>query len=205
MELIAQGAEAKLFRDKDRIIKERISKGYRLPQLDNSLRQFRTRREAKILGKLNKMQFPAPQLHDYCDKRMSITMDFVAGETLREVLKNPARKDDYLHLAEQLGKGIGKLHKNDLVHGDLTTANIIEDKQTKTLKFIDFGLSSFSNTKEDRAVDLHLLDRNLESAHSIFYPEMFNRVIEAYQAEFPESNKVLKRLETVAGRGRNKR
>ena len=86
MELLAQGAEAKLFRDKNTVIKERISKGYRLDSLDKSLRQFRTRREAKILGRLEGFQFPAPKLHEFCDKRMSITMDFVAGVTLREDL-----------------------------------------------------------------------------------------------------------------------
>ncbi|MBT4446052.1 Kae1-associated serine/threonine protein kinase [archaeon] len=205
MELIAQGAEAKLFRDKNRIIKERISKGYRLPQLDNSLRRFRTRREAKILGRLNEMKFPAPQVHDFCDKRMSITMDFVAGETLREVLRNPDRQDDYIRLAEEMGRGIGRLHMNNMVHGDLTTANMIENAGSKKLTFIDFGLSAFSDKKEDKAVDLHLLDRNLESSHSIFYPQIFEHVISAYKKEFPESEDVFKRLETVAGRGRNKK
>ena len=114
MELIAQGAEAKLFRDTHRIIKERITKGYRLPKLDTKLRKFRTRREAKILGKLSEMNFPSPRVHDFCDKRMSITMDFVPGSTVREILLNPDYQDDYIRLAEEMGKGIGKLHAHDM-------------------------------------------------------------------------------------------
>ncbi len=205
MELIAQGAEAKLFRDKERIIKERIAKGYRLPELDTKLRKFRTRREAKVLGRLSEMNFPSPRMHDFCDKRMSITMDFVSGSTVREVLLNPNMQDDYMHLANEMGKGIGRLHMNDMVHGDLTTANMIENSGTKTLKFIDFGLSKFSDKVEDKAVDLHLLDRNLESSHFALYPAVFEKVLEAYEAEYPEAKLVFERLEKVAGRGRNKK
>ena len=76
---LAQGAEAVILRDKDSIVKERFSKRYRLPQLDESLRQFRTRREAKILQRLEKIRFPAPHLREFSDKRMSIVMDFVPG------------------------------------------------------------------------------------------------------------------------------
>ena len=77
---IAQGAEAVLFKDRGEVIKERLSKSYRLPQIDEALRKFRTRREAKVLSKLEEMNFPAPHLKDFSDKRMSIIMDFIPGE-----------------------------------------------------------------------------------------------------------------------------
>src|SRR3990167_8366639 len=104
--MIAQGAEAKLYKDNATIIKERIAKAYRHPELDESLRQFRTRREAKVLQKLEELQFPAPHLLDFCDKRMSITMDFVPGEKLRDVLLNG---DEYQQLAKEIGHNLGKL------------------------------------------------------------------------------------------------
>ncbi len=205
MELLAQGAEAKLFRDRDTVIKERIAKGYRLPTLDKSLRQFRTRREAKILGRLAEMSFPAPRVLDFCDKRMSITMDFIPGDTVRTVLLNPNNKDDFIRLAEEMGRGVGQLHAHDMVHGDLTTANVIQNSKDSRLTFIDFGLAKFSDKVEDKAVDLHLLDRNLESSHYLLYPEIFEKVLEAYVAEYSDSKLVLDRLEKVAGRGRNKK
>ena len=205
MELIAQGAEAKLFRDRDTVIKERISKGYRLPTLDKSLRQFRTRREAKILGRLEEMKFPAPRGLDFCDKRMSITMDFVPGETLRSALLNPNNKDEFILLAEEMGKGVGLLHTHNIVHGDLTTANVIQNSADSHLTFIDFGLAKFSDKVEDKAVDLHLLDRNLESSHYLLYPAIFEKVLEAYVSEYADSKLVLERLEKVAGRGRHKK
>ena len=103
MEKIAQGAEAVLFKDRGTIIKERLSKDYRLPQLDESLRKFRTRREAKILQKLEEIQFPAPHLREFSDQRMSLVMDFIPGEKLRDVLN---RGDGYQELAQKMGENI---------------------------------------------------------------------------------------------------
>lgn len=199
---IAQGAEAILYKDRGTIIKERLSKAYRLPHLDESLRQFRTRREAKILQKLEELDFPAPHLQDFSDKRMSIVMDFVPGEKLRDVL---AVEDDYEILAQEVGKKVGLLHNNDLIHGDLTTSNMIQHADTGEIFLIDFGLSSFSDKNEDKAVDLHLLDRALESKHHEKYPGIFDRVLQGYQESNPEAAEVLKRFAQVQKRGRNKK
>ncbi|HLC71743.1 MAG TPA: KEOPS complex kinase/ATPase Bud32 [Candidatus Nanoarchaeia archaeon] len=199
---IAQGAEAILYKDRGTIIKERLSKAYRLPQLDQSLRQFRTRREAKILQKLEELHFPAPHLREFSDKRMSIVMDFIPGEKLRDIL---AIEDDYEILAKEVGNKVGLLHNNDLIHGDLTTSNMIKHGETGEVMLIDFGLSSFSDKNEDKAVDLHLLDRALESKHHEKYPGIFDKVLQGYQESNPEAAEVLKRFAQVQKRGRNKR
>jgi TP53 regulating kinase and related kinases len=201
MEKIAQGAEAVLYRDRGTIIKERLSKSYRLAQLDDSLRKFRTRREAKILGKLEEMNFPAPHLQSFSDKRMSIVMDFIPGEKLRDLL---IQGDDYQNLAKEIGEKVGKLHLKDIVHGDLTTSNMIMHKENKEINLIDFGLSSFSNKVEDKAVDLFLLDRALESKHYQIYPEVFQNVLEGYKKSNPDAAEVLARFQIVQARGRNK-
>ncbi|HLD72041.1 MAG TPA: KEOPS complex kinase/ATPase Bud32 [Candidatus Nanoarchaeia archaeon] len=199
---IAQGAEAVLYRDGDRIIKERLSKGYRIPQLDENLRKFRTRREAKVLQRLKEMEFPAPHLQEFSDKRMSITMDFIPGKKLRDVFLEGG---NYQQLAQEFGQKVGRLHTEDIIHGDLTTSNMIVHQLTGELNFIDFGLSSFSEKIEDKAVDLFLLDRALESKHYLFYPEIFDRVVEGYKETNPEAEDVLKRFEEVCKRGRNKK
>ena len=59
---IAQGAEAKLYREGNHILKNRFPKAYRIKEIDEKLRGFRTRREAKILQKLQAISFPAPKL-----------------------------------------------------------------------------------------------------------------------------------------------
>jgi Kae1-associated kinase Bud32 len=197
---LAQGAEAIITKDNTTIIKERFSKAYRLSHLDHSLRQFRTRREAKVLGKLNDLNFPAPRVQEFSDKRMSIVMDFVPGEKLKDVL---LKSSDFANYAEQIGQNVAKLHQENIIHGDLTTSNMIVDKNTHKLHFIDFGLSAFSDALEDKAVDLFLLDRSLEATHFEHYPEIFARVIEGY--DYPGCKQVLERLQAVKKRGRNKK
>jgi len=172
-----------------------------LPQIDISLRQFRTRREAKVLTKLEEIDFPAPHLRDFCDKRMSIIMDFVPGEKLRDVL---LAGDEYQKLAQEVGEKVAKLHSANIVHGDLTTSNMIVHQETRELNIIDFGLSFFSERVEDKAVDLFLMDRALESKHYQLYPKLFENVLEGYKAEYPQASEVLKRFEEVRLRGRNK-
>lgn len=199
---IAQGAEAVIYKIGESIIKERLSKGYRIPQLDDNLRKFRTRREAKVLQRLEEIEFPAPHLQEFSDQRMSITMDFIPGKKLRDVLLNG---DDYQQLAREFGQKVGKLHAEDIIHGDLTTSNMIVHELTREINFIDFGLSSFSEKIEDKAVDLFLLDRALESKHYLFYPEIFDRVVEGYKESNPEAKAVLERFEEVCKRGRNKK
>ncbi|MBW2998239.1 Kae1-associated serine/threonine protein kinase [Candidatus Woesearchaeota archaeon] len=195
-EILGSGAEAIIKRDGEFVIKERIRKDYRLDVLDNSLRKFRTRREEKILRKLEELNFASPKVHDINDKLMTLRMDFINGEKLRDVLFQ-----DPLNLGREIGKKIAILHKNDIVHGDLTTSNMILDNE---VKFIDFGLSQFSAKVEDKAVDLHLFKHALESKHHKIWDSCFKEAIDGYKEENPDSKEILKRLEEVELRGRNK-
>ncbi len=199
---IAQGAEAIIYKDNDTIIKERFSKEYRLAHLDESLRQFRTRREAKVLGKLMQMSFPAPHLHSFSDKRMSIVMDFVPGEKLKDLLE---AGDEYQQLAHEIGERVGTLHAHHIIHGDLTTSNMIMHKENHNVHLIDFGLSSFSEKSEDKAVDLFLMERAIASTHSEKANELFDGILEGYRESNPQAADVIKRLEEVRRRGRNKK
>lgn len=195
--LLAQGAEAKIRLDKGNIIKERFSKEYRYPHLDESLRQFRTRREAKILQRLEELNFPAPKLQEFSDQRMSITMDFVEGQKLKDVLG----QENGEVLANSIGKNVGKLHQENIIHGDLTTSNMILNRDN--LHFIDFGLSQFSEKVEDKAVDLFLLERSLQSTHGD-QPRLFEQVLKGYREANPDAAEVLERFAAVKKRGRNK-
>jgi len=200
MQKIAQGAEAVIYRDAETVIKERLSKGYRIPQIDESLRKFRTRREAKVLQRLGEMNFPAPRLLEMSDTEMKIKMDFISGSKLRDVIEEG---DVYQKFAKEMGEKISELHAKDIIHGDLTTSNMIAHEK-KGLFFIDFGLSFFSEKVEDKAVDLFLLDRALESKHYHLYPQVMEKVVESYAEAYPEAFDVLLRLEEVRKRGRNK-
>jgi len=192
---IAQGAEAVLYQDGALVIKERISKGYRLAYLDESLRRFRTKREAKVLSKLEELNFPAPHLKEFSEARL--TMDFIPGEKLRDVLLQGKEHNS----AYQIGDLVGKLHSRHIIHGDLTTSNMILKRGE--VYFIDFGLGFESSSIEDKAVDLHLIRQALEARHFKHFDKYFQAVLEGYKLS-KNWNETMKRLEKVEKRGRYK-
>ncbi len=196
-QLIAQGAEAKLFLEENKIIKDRIKKGYRIKEIDERLRKSRTRREAKILDKLSVIGFPAPKLIEE-DRTERIVMEKIEGDMIRDELE----KKDYIELSKEIGRKIAILHNNQIIHGDLTTSNMILEKE---IHFIDFGLSFFSHKIEDKAVDLHLLKQALESKHYTIWEKCLDAALKSYEKESKEGREVLKRLEQVEKRGRYKR
>lgn len=197
--LVAQGAEAKLFMEDGEILKRRFPKSYRLREIDESLRGFRTRREAKMLQKLGAINFPSPRLIKSDDKE-NLVIEKINGKLLKEVLnegKNFSVKEK--NFCSEIGKKIAILHNNSIIHGDLTTSNMILNKE---VCFIDFGLSFFSGKAEDKAVDLHLLREALESKHYKIWEDCLKCAISAYKKEAKNSNETLKRLEIVEKRGR---
>jgi Kae1-associated kinase Bud32 len=195
MTYIAEGAEAKLERSGDTVRKTRSKKSYRVSSLDSSLRKSRTKREIKILEKLQD-HIPVPRILS-SDDTFSFTMEFVAGKPLKDVLTTKT----YKNYCSQLGESIAIMHDLDIIHGDLTTSNVIVRNDECVL--IDFGLSFVSQKIEDKAVDLHLLRRALESKHPEIWEKSFSVVLEAYKKS-KNATAVLKRLEAVEERGRNK-
>jgi len=192
--LIAQGAEAKLFLQDGKIIKNRFKKSYRIKEIDEKLRGFRTRREAKILQKLEAINFPAPRLIKN-DEKENLIIERIDGKLIKDILE----KSDYKKLCGEIGKKVAILHYNSIIHGDLTTSNMILDKQ---IYFIDFGLGFFSEKAEDKAVDLHLLKEGLESKNYRIWEGCFKCAVDAYKKEAKKSNETLKRLGVVEKRGR---
>ncbi len=194
--ILDKGAEATILLDGASVLKDRVKKGYRLNEIDERLRKSRTRREAKMLEKLQQLNFPAPRMLSVCDEAMQLRMELIQGNKLRDVLYHEPDA-----LSEEIGKKIGILHSNNIIHGDLTTSNMILENE---IKFIDFGLSFFSTKIEDKAVDLHLLRQALESKHHEIWKSCFESALRGYSQTYPEAALVLKQLEKVESRGRNK-
>ena len=212
MKLISQGAESKLYLEENRIIKDRFKKEYRIKEIDEKLRKFRTKREAKILEKLSIINFPSPKLID-TDKKEKIIMNYVKGPLIKNILeKNYKTRENRrfsvsrkslisVNLVKEIGEKIAVLHNNNIIHGDLTTSNMIFNEE---VYFIDFGLSFFSHKIEDKAVDLHLLKQALESKHYKIWEKAFKTALETYKKNAENSDEILKRLEKVEKRGRYK-
>lgn len=191
MKILAQGAEAIVYEDGDIIIKERISKNYRIPEIDSKLIKTRTKREAKILQKLYENRLHAPKLFKTEENR--IYMEKIDGITVKQAINDENASD----LMKKVGEIVAKLHNLDIVHGDLTTMNFLI--KNNEIYVIDFGLSFFSSKEEDKAVDLYVFERALKCGHKEEYSDAF------YQGYMSiGSNNVLKRLENVRLRGRKR-
>ncbi|MEM2089992.1 MAG: KEOPS complex kinase/ATPase Bud32 [Candidatus Pacearchaeota archaeon] len=194
--VIAQGAEAILLRKNKSLEKKRIKKSYRNKELDLFLRASRTRREARLLEKAASL-IPVPKIKKL--RKFEIEMEFLEGKKLSEWLdKFP--KEKAFKICNEIGMNIAKLHANNIIHGDLTTSNMIY-KDGKVY-FIDFGLGFHSSRVEDKAVDLYLLKQALKSKHFKSWNNYFEEVIKGYK--WQGSEQVLKHLEKVEKRGRYK-
>ena len=198
MEQIAKGAEAAIYVCGGKIIKKRLKKGYRIKELDAKLRSFRTKREVKILKKLRDKEMPVPKVLETDVESSAIHLELVAGEKVRDGLN----ADNCEALGKAIGKLVGSMHSSHVVHGDLTTSNMICDK--RKIYFIDFGLSFFSEKIEDKAVDIHLLKQTLKSSHSRIAEKCFAAVTKGYLESYGEASSVAKRLGDVESRGRYK-
>lgn len=197
-EIIATGAEAILIHKNNELIKKRISKGYRLPGLDEKLRKLRTRSEAKIMEKLSKI-ISVPKIIKVDDKAKEIEMEFINGKKLSNSLDNFSLEEQE-KICRQIGEEVGKIHSQDIIHGDLTTSNMI--LKDKKVFFIDFGLGFHSSKIEDKAVDLHLFRQALESRHFQNWEKLYSNFLEGYNPK--DKTKILEQLKKVEARGRYK-
>ncbi len=199
--LIKQGAEAKLFLDKHKktITKERIKKSYRITELDEKIRKRRTRSEAKLLQKASKI-ISAPKVIETNESEKTITYKYIDGKPLSQTLENYSEKKQ-LEILKRIGKMVKLLHENDIIHGDLTTSNMIFNEKTDDISIIDFGLGYISSKIEDRAIDIHLLKQALEAKHYSNWEKLYQKFIEGYQP-YSKSNLVLNQIKKVEKRGR---
>jgi len=201
MKKISSGAEAIIYRDKEKVVKDRVSKSYRIKEIDEKIRKLRTRAEGKIIQKLSEV-INVPNIITIDEVNKKIIMDFIQGVKLSEGL-------DSFSLAKQknvcskIGKSVGKIHQIGVIHGDLTTSNMI--LKDNDVYFIDFGLGFQNGKYEDKAVDLHLLKQALEAKHFKNWSALFDSVKEGYlSVDKTEGKKVLERLVAVEKRGRYK-
>ncbi len=195
--VIARGAEAIISLKNNIITKDRIEKSYRHPELDKKIRKLRTRSEAKILERVSKL-IPTPKLISANENTASITMQHIEGKKLSN---NLDKMKNFKAICKKIGNNIAKIHDNNIIHGDLTTSNMIL-KGTKVY-FIDYGLGFNSPRIEDRAVDLHLIKQALEAKHPNIHEQAFKAVLEGYQIS-KKAKLTIAQLEKVEKRGRYK-
>ncbi|CEP16301.1 hypothetical protein [Parasitella parasitica] len=212
--LIKQGAEARVYYlqtfltvPNGCIAKERFKKTYRHPDLDQFLTTRRVVQEARCLYKCKKAGMDTPTVYHIDIPTATIFMENITGITIKQRLldnqETGYKNVDTDLLAVQIGTSLAKMHSLNVIHGDLTTSNLMLREKENSLVVIDFGLSSISTLIEDKAVDLYVLERAFASTH----PQtelLFEKIVEFYLKNSKQSKQIWTKLEDVRTRGRKR-
>jgi len=188
--LIIQCAEAIVELKDDLVYKRRIKKRYRVNEIDKRIRKERTKSEAKLISEARRKGVPTPIIFDVRD--YELVMERIEGDLAREVIDEA--------ISERIGELVGILHRNGIIHGDLTTSNIIVGLD-KIIYFIDFGLSFIESSTETRGVDVHVFFQSLRGMHES-HDQLKESFIKGYKKSFPNAAQVLKRAAEIERRGR---
>lgn len=204
--LIRKGAEANLYladwHGRRVVLKKRLPKEYRPVKLDEQIRTYRTVHESQLMHEAKEAGVPTPKIFLIDVKNTTIIMEFIEGKQIK-LLLNDLSEIERRNLCFGIGQLIAKLHKKGVIHGDLTTSNMIMNAHGKVF-FVDFGLGEKSEELEARGVDLHLMKRALESTHYQFAESCYKSVIDGYGSllSSKELQNILEKIKEIERRGR---
>lgn len=204
MNLIYRGAEADIFSGdwagERAIFKFRKPLPYRLPELDSEIRGQRTIHEAQLLHESKSAGVNSPSLYYVSPSESLIVMEEIPGSRLKVLLQS--RGTDLEAISRRFGVSVGRLHLGGIMHGDLTTSNVIVDDDE--IHMIDFGLAVRSIKVEDHAVDLRLIKETLVGAHSDVSATVLKCFLEGYSGVVGEKRgrEVSRKLLEIERRGR---
>ena len=201
MKLIKKGAEADIYtgtwKNSKALFKTRKIKTYRNSSLDSKIRKQRTIKESQMLSQVKSFGIPTPLVYFVNLEKSMIVMQEIPGKPVHDL---PESK--IIEISKQIGKLVGLLHKNGVMHGDLTTSNFILFKNT--IYMIDFGLSQNSIKPEDHAVDLRLIKEILNSAHAKIMEPSWKNFLYGYKSVvgITYQTKIVKLVSEIESRGR---
>ncbi|XP_078508078.1 EKC/KEOPS complex subunit TP53RK isoform X2 [Lissotriton helveticus] len=214
LNLVKQGAEARIYKGtflgQATVVKERFPKAYRHPVLDEKLTHKRTSQEVRSILRCRKAGISAPVVYfvDYVSNCIYLE-DIVHSTTIRDHVTTLQRSENdtakLYPLTERIGQILARMHDEDVVHGDLTTSNMLLRSPAEALDIvlIDFGLSSISALPEDKGVDLYVLEKAFLSTHPNT-EDLFAALLKSYSATSKKSGPVIKKLDEVRLRGRKR-
>lgn len=196
------GAEARLdsanWMGRDVVHKQRVVKGYRHPTLDRSLQTIRVKNEVRLMLEARRAGIAVPVIYSADLPENRIVMEEVKGARVKDALEElPMERAE--EVCRKIGEIAAKLHAHDIVHGDLTTSNMLLEGDRIVL--IDFSLGSKTAELEDKGVDMHLLEEAFHSAHHR-RSGLYGTVRESYLKTNPAGADVLRKVKEIERRGR---
>jgi len=196
---LKMGAEAVLYIEEDQLVKERVSKRYRIREIDEKIRRVRTSLEASLMAAARRHGINTPAIFEVDKKGFKIRMEFIDGIRVKEYFYGCSKKE-VEKIAEKIGEAIGRMHSAGIVHGDLTTSNMI--LKDEKIFFIDFGLGFFSRRIEDYGTDLKLLKEALQSTHFEILKTCWDNILKGYKKEYREADRVIEKVKEIEARAR---
>jgi len=204
--VLGRGAEAVIisgsFGKVPSVMKSRIPKGYRLPNMERKLTSSRIRNEARMLIGLRSIGIRTPYVLDVDIAKNMLVLEMLKGPRVANRL-NVMPQEEQREILRTIGSVVGKMHHNDMVHGDLTTSNFIllEERPRPILGVIDSSLSERTAEVEKKGVDLRLFFEVFYSTHEGL-TELENEFWTGYMDENPDSGEVRAKLNEINLRGR---
>lgn len=201
MKLLKKGAEADIYitswNGQNSILKIRKKKDYRVHSLDTRIRTLRTIREAKMISEVKAFGITTPLVYFVNEKKCEIYLQLIEGKLIRDL---PAKQ--IIKTCKEIGKIVGLLHKNGVMHGDLTTSNFILSQ--KGLVILDFGLSQKTDKIDDYAIDLRLFKEVLNSAHAQIVDDAWTLFVQGYGKILGKNitEKIINQVLVIEKRGR---
>ena len=201
LKLIKKGAEADIYlttwNGQKSILKVRDKKDYRNESLDTRIRTLRTIRETKMISEVKSFGITTPLVYFVDQKQCKIYLQFIKGKLVRDLSAKEIIKN-----CKEIGKIVGTLHKNGVMHGDLTTSNFIVS--SRGLVTLDFGLAQKTDKVEDHAIDLRLFKEVLNSAHAQIVDKSWDSFLKGYEQILGKkrTDQVVSHVSVIEKRGR---
>jgi TP53 regulating kinase-like protein len=201
MKLLKKGAEGDvyltLWNKQKAILKARKKKNYRNPSLDQRIRKQRTIRESEIISEVKSFGICTPLIFYVDTKNCTIMIQHISGTLVHDLSESQLIK-----ICKEIGTIVGTMHKNGIMHGDLTTSNFIVSN--RKIFVLDFGLANKTNKAEDHAVDLRLFKEILSSAHVKIMNNAWSNFLKGYKTAVGASrfSKITNLVSVIESRGR---
>ncbi|KAL3034178.1 hypothetical protein AAZX31_02G178700 [Glycine max] len=180
------------------VVKEHFSKKYSHPTLDSKLTlKHLNAQDARCKTKARKLGVCTPMLYIVGPVLHTLTFEYVEGPSVKDVFlefgSRDVDKECMDNIASQIGHAIGKLHDCGLVHGDLTTSNILKEWSC------DVQLS-FIHIMQHEKYYQSVLQKAILSMHS----SCGNVILAAYRKSSKQCSSTLNKLAQVQQRGRKR-
>ncbi len=181
-EVIYRGAEATLTAASHFgrlvVVKQRRPKAYRIPEIETAIARGRMRNEARLLRRARQAGVGTPAVLDADPEAQTLVLEYLGRRALRETF-DTLPGPEWRLAARAVGEAVGRLHSAGIIHGDLTTSNIV--LKEGAVHILDFSLGQVADRVEERAVDLKAFKDSFAATH-LSHAADFGLVLQGYRA-----------------------